>query len=102
MAAANPVLLPARERAHVRHIIWPLGCRFPLISGDWQLYPDGRILAGYDADEFWRALVVAERVRVPDSYVAILTLKHKVETEFYALAVTAPDARQAASSQVVR
>ena len=88
-------LLPSLQRGPVRHIVWPPSCMFPVICGDWRLTPDGRILAGYDAEEFWRALVVTERIRVPDSYSAILALRHKLETEFYALPVTAPDARAA-------
>ena len=95
-ATKSTTLLPSLPRGPVRHIVWPPSCLFPVILGDWQVIRGGCILAGYDAEEFWRALVVTERIRVPDSYSAILALRHKLETEFYALPVTAPDARPAA------
>lgn len=94
------ILLPTLARGRVRHIVWPPGCTFPVVSGDVQAWAGGGTCAGYDAAEFWRALVVTGRLMPPDSYTAVLVLRRKVETEFYALPVTAPDARGCAGAEV--
>ena len=54
------LLLPNLTRGLVRRIRWPVDSTVPVVAGDSRVLADGRIEAGYDVDEFWRALVLAD------------------------------------------
>ena len=55
------LLLPMLLRGPVRRIRWRADSPMPVVAGDWTLLADGRLEAGYDADEFMRALTAYAR-----------------------------------------
>jgi hypothetical protein len=54
------LILPNLHRGPRRFIRWA-GENAPVVCGDWKRKPDGTVTAGYDRDEFIRALALIAR-----------------------------------------